>query len=147
MGKPRDSKLILLHDRYAERLAHLGVRYSDEWVGEVRAGGRFSDEHVREREGARLLERLGSGGRVVALDPAGESLTTPEFSTRLVGWATPGVSLVVGGPLGLHAAVRERAERCWSLSPLTFPHELVRVLVVEQVYRALTLLRGMPYHK
>ena len=66
---------------------------------------------------------------------------------RLERWATPRLTLVVGGPLGLHRKLLERADGRWSLSPLTFPHELVRGLVAEQLYRALTILRRVPYHK
>ena len=59
----------------------------------------------------------------------------------------PRLTLIVGGPLGVHSSVLRRAEHKWSLSPLTFPHELVRGIVAEQLYRAMTIRRGMPYHK
>ena len=136
-----------MHDRYAERISQLGVRYATEWVAETAAGGRFTEKHAREREGRELLDKLEGAGRVIALDRHGASLTSPELAQRLERWATPRVTLVVGGPLGLDPAVTERAESGWSLSRLTFPHELARVLVAEQLYRSLTLLRGHPYHK
>jgi len=147
VGKPRDGSLIRLHDDYADRLKRHSVQYRTEWVADVKAGGRYSDEHVREREGGLLLDRLGTRGTVVALHATGESLTSEQLAGRLERWSTPELTLVLGGPLGHHRRLLERADLAWSLSPLTFPHELVRVLVAEQLYRAATLLRGVPYHK
>jgi 23S rRNA (pseudouridine1915-N3)-methyltransferase len=147
VGRPRDRELCVVHDRYAERISRFGVRYATEWVAETAAGGRFTEKHAREREGQQLLDKLGDTGRAIALDRQGTSLTSPQLAEKLERWATPLVTLVVGGPLGLAPSVTGRAETTWSLSPLTFPHELVRVLVAEQLYRALTLLRGHPYHK
>jgi 23S rRNA (pseudouridine1915-N3)-methyltransferase len=147
VGRPRDRECIALHDRYAGRIERLGVRYRSRWVGEVKTGGRFSDAHVRQREGRGLLEAVDGRQRLVALDPGGRSCTSEQLATRVGRWAPGGAVLVVGGPLGLDPTVRQRAEWIWSLSALTFPHELVRVLVAEQLYRALSILRGMPYHR
>jgi 23S rRNA (pseudouridine1915-N3)-methyltransferase len=147
VGKPKDRPWIELHDRYARRIGRLGVAYTARWVPEERPGSRFTDEHVREREGRVLLEALGAGGTVVALDRGGEGLTSERLAERLAHWATPRLRVVIGGPVGLHRSVLERADHRWSLSPATFPHELVRVLVAEQLYRALTVLRGIPYHR
>jgi 23S rRNA (pseudouridine1915-N3)-methyltransferase len=147
VGKPREKAIAALHDAYAERIRQLGVHYETAWVAEVRPGGRYSDEHVREREARLLLEKLNGRGTVIALHPTGRLITSEELAERFERWASPRVELVVGGPLGLHRDLLERADQRWSLSPLTFPHELVRLLVVEQLYRALTILRGLPYHK
>lgn len=147
VGKPRDREICGLHERYAERIRNLGVEYEAGWVPEVKSGGRYSDDHVREREGRSLLAALRGAGRKVALDRTGEAMSSEEFARRLESWVSPGVAFVVGGHLGLHADVLRSADRIWSLSPLTFPHELTRVLAAEQIYRALTLLRGIPYHR
>jgi 23S rRNA (pseudouridine1915-N3)-methyltransferase len=147
VGRPRDRELGLLHDRYAARIERMGVRYDADWVAEVRPGGRFSDDHVRQREARNVLEKLPGPGTIVATDRRGASWTSEQLAPLLERWATPALTLVVGGPLGLHPDVLSRADHAWSLSPLTFPHEVVRVLVVEQLYRALTILRGAPYHK
>src|SRR4029079_4777981 len=77
----------------------------------------------------------------------GTQWSSEDVAARLEGWASPAACLVVGGPLGLHPSLLERASVRWSLSRLTFPHELVRVLVAEQLYRALSILRGLPYHR
>lgn len=99
-------------------------------------------------EGERLLAAAGRA-RVWLLDERGAAWTTRELAGRLAGWMADGreVALLVGGADGLAAACRARAEGTWSLSPLTLPHLLVRVLVAEQIYRAWTLLRGHPYHR
>ncbi len=147
MGKPRDRELDALHTRYADRLKQLGVEYNLRIVPETRAGGRYSDDHVKEREAAALRDALEPRGQRVALDPRGKLLDSPGLAERLERWATPELSLILGGPLGLHETLRREADHCWSLSPLTFTHELARVLVAEQLYRAMTILRGIPYHK
>jgi len=147
VGRPRDAEATALHDRYAARLERLGVTYEAAWVAEVRSGGRFSDEHVREREARLLGEKLPDRGRLIALDGRGRELTSAQLARRLGDWARVEATFVVGGPLGLHRPFLDRADWVWSLSALTFPHELVRAILVEQLYRALTLLRGVPYHK
>lgn len=100
-------------------------------------------------EGARMLARLAPGEQVVALEVTGRSLDTPGLARRLEDWMAAGadLALLVGGPDGLDPRCRERAEFRWSLTPLTLPHGLVRVLVAEQLYRAWSLLSGHPYHR
>jgi 23S rRNA (pseudouridine1915-N3)-methyltransferase len=104
---------------------------------------------IAEQEGARMLDAIPRDARVVALDQRGRSFSTAELSRRLDDWMHSGrdLALLVGGPEGLTHACRARAELLWSLSPLTFPHPLVRVIVAEQIYRAWSLLRGHPYHR
>jgi len=150
VGKPRARDATGLHDDYAERLEKLGVAYETLHVPEVRAGGRFSDEHVKEREARSLLESIArsrSKRTLIALHERGDLFTSRQLAGRLERWATPAATFVIGGPLGLHDSLLERCDRLWALSPLTLPHELARVLVAEQLYRATTILRGIPYHK
>ena len=103
----------------------------------------------RLREGRALVDALDARAHVVALDERGTLHDTAGVAARLAAWQGLGkpVELVVGGPDGLDGAVRERADETWSLSPLTFPHPLVRVLVLEQLYRAESLAAGHPYHR
>lgn len=100
-------------------------------------------------EGERLLAAVPAGSRVIALDERGQEWSTMELAGRLSGWLGEGrdVSLLVGGPDGLDAACRARADPLWSLSRLTLPHPLVRVVVAEQIYRAWSLLHNHPYHR
>ncbi len=147
VGKPKDPVASALHDVYADRIRGFGVEYVARFVPEVRAGGRYTDEHVREREGRALLAARPAAGSFIALDRSGALLASEELALALPRWCAPAAAFVVGGPLGLHRSVLEAAHRVWSLSPLTFPHEVARALVAEQLYRAITILRGVPYHK
>ncbi|HXH03273.1 MAG TPA: 23S rRNA (pseudouridine(1915)-N(3))-methyltransferase RlmH [Candidatus Competibacteraceae bacterium] len=103
---------------------------------------------VRE-EGERMLAALPKGARVVALEVSGRQWSTEELAAQLQGWLAEGrdVALLVGGPEGLAPAARSRAEQSWSLSRLTLPHPLVRVVVAEQLYRAWSILHHHPYHR
>ena len=99
-------------------------------------------------DGQRMLSRAG-GARLVALDVAGRLLDSGELAAELGRWRSEGgdVAILIGGPDGLAPACLERADLRWSLSPLTLPHQLVRIVVTEQLYRALTILQGHPYHR
>jgi 23S rRNA (pseudouridine1915-N3)-methyltransferase len=101
------------------------------------------------REGEDMLAALGRDDYVVALEVAAKSMTTSELSTWLAERLRDGrpLALLVGGPDGLSADCRKRANQSWSLSPLTLPHALVRVVVAEQIYRAMSMLAGHPYHR
>ena len=101
------------------------------------------------REGDDMLAAIGKGDRVVALDVKGRSWSTEQLAEQLQQWQMDGrnVSLLVGGPDGLDSRALQQAEQRWSLSPLTLPHPLVRVLLAEQLYRAWTITKGHPYHK
>lgn len=104
---------------------------------------------LRRLEGQALLAAIPEQALVVALDERGQEIDTRRLADHLAGWQQSGrdVVLVIGGAAGLDDAVRERADWLWSLSPLTFPHMLVRVLVAEQLYRAWSLLNNHPYHR
>ena len=147
VGRPERGTFGALFDAYAERIRRFGLALDARWVPEVRPGGRFSDAHVREREAKLLRDALPERCSVVALSPEGRALTTDAFTRRFERWSEPLVAFVVGGPLGLDPAFRESADAVLSLSPMTLPHELARVVLAEQIYRAVTLIRGVPYHK
>ena len=111
---------------------------------------RAGDATSRKRDEARvLLGAVPDKARVIALDERGRAWSTKELAGQLSRWQDDGrdVALLVGGADGLGAECLERAEQRWSLSPLTLPHMLVRVLVAEQIYRAHALNRGHPYHR
>jgi 23S rRNA (pseudouridine1915-N3)-methyltransferase len=100
-------------------------------------------------EGDRMLSALAPSERIIALEVAGRPLDTPQLSRHLDEWMQDGrdIAMLVGGPDGLAPVCLQRAEFRWSLSPLTLPHGLVRIVVAEQLYRAFSLLRGHPYHR
>ncbi|MBT6275197.1 MAG: 23S rRNA (pseudouridine(1915)-N(3))-methyltransferase RlmH [Chromatiales bacterium] len=104
---------------------------------------------VQARESALLLEKVPVGALPVALDERGKAWSTRDLSTHLKGWLGGGrdVALLIGGANGLDEHIRAKAQLVWSLSSLTLPHGLARVVVAEQLYRAWTLLSGHPYHR
>lgn len=146
-GRPADRELLALHERYAQRIRRLGLRYEAEWVRVAATGGRGAADRQCREEARRMLERHAGHGSLVALDIHGQALSSEELAARIERWATPSATLLVGGPAGLHGTALEAATFRWSLSRLTLPHELVPVVVAEQLYRALTIRRGLPYHK
>ncbi|MEE4186487.1 MAG: 23S rRNA (pseudouridine(1915)-N(3))-methyltransferase RlmH [Gammaproteobacteria bacterium] len=103
----------------------------------------------RRHEADTLLGAVPAGAHVVALDERGALWTSAELAQQLERWqaAAGPVALLTGGADGLDPSCREQADQVWSLSPLTLPHALVRVVVAEQLYRAWTLLQGHPYHR
>jgi 23S rRNA (pseudouridine1915-N3)-methyltransferase len=103
----------------------------------------------RKEEEAGLLKAIPSEGRIVVLDEGGAQLDSPAFAKRLGNWRDQGVrevTFVIGGAYGLTPSVRERADLVLSLSTMTFPHQLVRVLFAEQLYRAWSILNASRYH-
>ncbi|MDY6798450.1 MAG: 23S rRNA (pseudouridine(1915)-N(3))-methyltransferase RlmH [Pseudomonadota bacterium] len=104
---------------------------------------------LMQREGEALLAAIGARDRVVALDVQGQAWSTEKLASQLESWQRDrrDVSFLVGGPDGLPSGCLERADQRWSLSPLTLPHPLVRILVSEQLYRAWSVTRNHPYHR
>lgn len=112
--------------------------------------GKGSDiSRAMRSEGDAMLAAIGKNEQVVALDVKGKSWSTEQLSKQAENWRMNGsnVCVLVGGPDGLDPRCLERADQKWSLSALTLPHPLVRVVLAEQLYRAWTLLQGHPYHK
>ncbi len=119
---------------------------------EIPAGqrGRHADiARALREEGRKMLAAVPKGSRIVALDVEGKAWSTPQLARQLDGWMQGGrnIAILVGGPEGFDPACLAAAEQRWSLSPLTFPHPLVRIIVAEQLYRAHSLLQGHPYHR
>lgn len=102
-----------------------------------------------EQEGKKILAALKPNATVIALDVQGKLWSTDDLALRLKDWLQEGKHLdfIIGGPDGLAPACLKRAQFRWSLSPLTLPHLLVRILIAEQLYRAWTILQNHPYHK
>lgn len=147
VGKPRDRHLAAVIEEYETRAS----RYWPLEVIEVREGsGRgVSPATARAREAARLVERLPESGWLLACDERGDPLTSTEFSGVVSDSRERArdLAIVIGGPFGLGDAVRDRATRAIQLAPWTLPHELARLVLAEQLYRAGTIVRGEPYHK
>lgn len=130
------------------RLRNVGLRATcDEYLKRLRRYAKVEEREVKDE--ARLPEAIPGEARLVALSRRGDEWTSTELARRTSGWDQDGrdVAFAIGGAAGLPAALLRRAERVWSLSPLTFPHELARVILLEQLYRAFTIRRGEPYHR
>ena len=115
---------------------------------EPRSGGKTT-EQIMAAERQRIEAAIPSGTHVVALDERGSALTTAALAAKLSQWQGQGgdVALLIGGPDGLHPALRQAAHERIRLSDLTLPHAMVRVLLVEQLYRAWSINAGHPYHR
>ncbi len=133
---------------YAQRLPPECALHLQE-IAPVKRGKGADLERIRNDEGARMLAAMPRSVHVVSLDVGGSAWSTEDLSRQLTHWLQGGrdLALLVGGPEGLSAECRSRADQSWSLSPLTLPHPLVRVVVAEQLYRAWSLLQGHPYHR
>lgn len=133
---------------YAARLpAECKLLLKEIPLGASRSGG--DARKAMQEEGAKMLAALPEGAGVTALDVRGKALDTAALAKRLNRWLQEGRDqvLLVGGPDGLAPECLARAELTWSLSPLTLPHGLVRVVAAEQIYRAWTILKNHPYHR
>jgi 23S rRNA (pseudouridine1915-N3)-methyltransferase len=146
VGKPRNAALAAAIHEYETRAARYWPLDVHE-VKEERASSQGSAV-VRRREGERLFERVGSSP-IVACDPSGRSFTSEKFAEWLTKERDGGrdVAFVIGGAYGLSDEILERSRSKMSLAPWTLSHELARLVLAEQLYRAGTIVRGEPYHK
>ena len=143
-GKLRSRELAAVADDYAKRLK----RYCPAEVLELR-DERGEGEGPRRKEAERLDAALRDGDYLVLLDERGRQLSSPELAGLIDGRSRSAAGrlvFLVGGPYGVHESVRSRAQLVLSLSRMTLPHELARAVLLEQLYRAWTILRGEKYH-
>jgi 23S rRNA (pseudouridine1915-N3)-methyltransferase len=146
IGRDRSGLYAPAVEEYAGRLSRY-VKF--ELVELPEARKHAGTPQAKEEEGATLLARLRPGERVVALDERGKEWTSVDLARRVGGWieGARDVALVIGGSDGLSEEVLTRADEKLALSRLTLQHRLARLVLVEQLYRAMTILRGEPYHK
>lgn len=112
--------------------------------------GEILEEQIKEKEARRLLEKIREDAFVCTLEIEGKRMTSEGFARWMEGLTVKGTShivFVIGGSLGLHESMRRRSDMALSFSDMTFPHQLMRVILVEQVYRAFRIIQGEPYHK
>lgn len=142
VGKKHETWILEGLERYQKRLKK---PYDIEWV--LLPHSSLEGDTARREESERILQKIQDDDHVVLLDEAGKNLSSPEFSHLLETRFTQGqVAFVIGGAYGVTPELQARADVIWSLSRLVFPHQLVRLLLVEQVYRAQEIKNGGKYH-
>ena len=145
-GKTRDAHLRALIDNYSKRLSHF-VRCE---VSEFRESPAAEKQQGIDKDSKRILDGLHEGAINILLDPKGTEWTSEQLAKEIQRWQDSGVkevSFIVGGPNGVSVELSARASKRWSLSRLTLTHEMSRVVLLEQLYRAYTIIHGLPYQK
>jgi len=145
-GKTRDARLKALIDEYLGRISHF-VRCE---IIELRESPANEGEAGIDKDSRRISDRLPSGVTTVLLDPQGIEWSSEELAAEVRRWENSGtreVAFIVGGPRGVSKELSRQVETRWSLSRLTLTHEMARVVLLEQLYRAYTIMRGLPYQK
>lgn len=148
VGKQMPDWVNKAYTEYAKRLPR---EYNLQLI-EVAAQKRAKNsniEQLMQREGEEILMHIQANHFVIALDVRGQMFDTPALAQQLYRWQHAGrdISMIIGGPDGLAHSCLARAQLRWSLSHLTLPHPLVRIVVIEQLYRAWSILAGHPYHR
>jgi len=146
IGKRHDSDIVAAVDDYSQRVQ----RYSAfEWQILPTAKGKMAPDEIKRLESAAIMSQLKDDDYIVLLDERGSQLSSNELAAMLERQdmaASKRLVFVIGGAYGVADEVMRRADLTWSLSKLVFPHQLVRLILVEQLYRASTIRRGEPYH-
>lgn len=147
IGKKHDPKLESAISDYSKRLMH----YTNfEWhLAEAKITQSMSELEIKKYESDLLLKNIKSESRVILLDERGTKLDTLSFSEKIQTLKNSGqkdIVFLIGGAYGVNEDLMKRADFIWSLSPLVFPHQLVRLILIEQLYRAHTILAGEKYH-
>ncbi len=152
VGKLKEKFFADAVREYEKRLSRFArveiIELSDEKIPDTPSSA--EEEKVRRTEGERILKRISDGAWVIAMCIEGETKSSEELSEHLKNAMLSGkstVTFIIGGSLGLSPEVKKRADVCLSVSPMTFPHQLFRVMLMEQIYRAFKIMHGEAYHK
>ena len=148
IGKTTNSHIVSLIDDYASRLKHY-IGFDIITIPELKNTKSLSAEQQKQQEGELILKQLQAGDHVVLLDEHGKELRSVEFShymERRMQTVSKRLVFIIGGPYGFSPDVYAKANEKLSLSKMTFSHQMVRLIFVEQLYRAMTIMRGEPYH-
>lgn len=148
VGKTTTSYIREAVSDYVKRINHY-MPAEFVYTGDIKNLRSLSQEQQKQREGEAILAYLQPSDQVILLDERGKQFTSREFASKLEQLnlaSTRRLIMVIGGPYGFSESVYERANMLLSLSKMTFSHEMVRLFIVEQIYRAMTILRGEPYH-
>ena len=148
IGRTDDKQLQQLIDQYVKRLSHY-VKFNLEVIPDLKNTKNLSEAQQKEKEGELILKKLSSTDVLILLDENGKQFSSVDFSNYLQKRMNSGIKTLVfaiGGPYGFSENVYAKAQGKISLSKMTFSHQMVRLFVVEQIYRAFTILKNEPYH-
>ncbi len=148
IGKTDDKNLQILISTYEKRLKHY-IKFESEFIPDIKNVKNLSQKEQKEKEGDLILKKISPTDQIILLDEKGKDFSSMEFSKFLQKKMNSGVKqivLVIGGPYGFSEKVYQKAIGKVSLSKMTFSHQMIRLLVVEQIYRAFTILKNEPYH-
>lgn len=148
VGKTVDKHLMALMEDYVERTKHY-LSFEVEVIPDLKNNKNLSEEQQKEKEGELILKALQPGDHVVLLDEGGKEMRSVEFSQYLrhkMNTLSKRLVFVIGGPYGFSQKVYQAATEKMSLSRMTFSHQMVRLIFVEQLYRGMSILAGSPYH-
>ncbi|MDG1039774.1 MAG: 23S rRNA (pseudouridine(1915)-N(3))-methyltransferase RlmH [Polaribacter sp.] len=148
IGKTDDKNLLQLIDVYQKRLKHY-IKFELEIIQDIKNVKNLSEDQQKEKEGELILSKLQNTDQLVLLDDKGKDFTSIEFSKYLQKKMNSGIKqlvLVIGGPYGFSESVYKKSNGKISLSKMTFSHQMIRLFVVEQLYRGFTILKNEPYH-
>lgn len=148
IGRTQSKYLVEGIENYVDRIGHY-VPFSLTVLPDLKSTKSLSEDQQKQREGQMMLDFFQTSDAVILLDERGKELTSREFAAFIDRKMVSGLKrlvFVIGGPYGFSQEVYQRADGKISLSRMTFSHEMVRLFFVEQVYRAMTILRGEPYH-
>ena len=148
LGKTDSKSLLQLISEYENRLKHY-IKFELEIIPDIKNAKNLSELQQKEKEGESILKRLNPTDTVILLDETGKQYSSVDFSHFLqkkMNAGTRQLVLIIGGPYGFSDAIYEKANGKIGLSKMTFSHQMVRLFVVEQIYRAFTILKNEPYH-
>lgn len=147
VGKTTDQRLQTLINDYQQRLKHY-IPFEIVVIPDLRNAKALTQAQIKEQEGIEILRRITPAMEVILLDEHGREYRSIEYAQWIQKKMSAGrdITFIVGGPYGFSTAVYERADGKISLSKMTFSHQMIRLFFTEQIYRAMTILRGEPYH-
>ncbi len=148
IGKTDDKNLKILIDNYQNRLQHY-IKFELEIIPDIKNAKNLSEKQQKEKEGELLLKKIQATDNLILLDEKGKEFTSIQFSEFMQKKMNAGIKqlvFVIGGPYGFSENVYKKAQGKISFSKMTFSHQMFRLFVVEQIYRAFTILKNEPYH-
>ena len=148
IGKTKETYLKTGEDHYIKRLGHY-MNFESKVFSDIKNGGKLKVEDLKKAEAKMILDQIQKSDHLILLDEKGKQFSSVAFSQlnqKLFNSGAKRIIYLVGGAFGFHESLYERADRKIALSPMTFTHQMVRLFFLEQLYRAMTIIKNEPYH-